>query len=123
MIFGIGTDLVEIKRFNNINIDSFAKRILSDLEFQYFNLAKNKNLFLAKKFCTKEAVSKAFGVGIGSNLSFRDITIVNNENGKPICIVDKNIAEKITNSCTAAVHVSVTDSKEFIQSFAVVEVC
>ncbi len=43
-----------------------------------------KTAFLAKRFAAKEAFSKALGTGIGRVVSFQDLTIRNNENGKPI---------------------------------------
>ena len=62
MIFGIGTDMVEINRIKNINsIDRFAKKILSKNELNFFNSLKQekKITYLSKQFAGKEAVSKA----------------------------------------------------------------
>lgn len=121
MIFGIGTDVVEVSRFYGININTFAKRVLSTAELESFGFVKSKELFLAKRFSMKEAISKAFGVGIGKSLSFKDITITKNHLGKPICIVDGVISYNITKCNSIVVHVSASDTQTLVQSFAVVE--
>ena len=76
MIFGIGTDMVEINRIKNINsIDRFAKKILSKNELDFFNSLKQekKITYLSKQFAGKEAVSKAIGTGITKLTRFKDI--------------------------------------------------
>ena len=87
MIFGIGTDMVEINRIKNINsIDRFAKKILSKNELNFFNSLKQekKITYLSKQFAGKEAVSKAIGTGITKLTRFKDIEILRDEKGKPI---------------------------------------
>ena len=72
-IFGIGVDLIDIKRFSGDNFDAIAMRILTENEHaEWLNVAK-KDVFLAKKFAVKEAVSKSLGTGIGKMLSFKDV--------------------------------------------------
>ena len=74
MIFGIGTDVLELSRIKNPEL--LAKKILTKTELQIFNFAKNKQNFVAKRFSVKEAVAKALGVGIGKSVSFKDIEIL-----------------------------------------------
>jgi holo-[acyl-carrier protein] synthase len=119
-IFGVGTDLLEISRVQSVNIPLFAKKVLSAFEIVQFENSKNKTLFLAKKFCVKEAVAKAFGVGIGKSLSFKDITLSNDELGKPVCFVNKEISNKIANN-EVLVHVSISDTKSLVLSYCVIE--
>ena len=119
-IFGIGTDLLEISRIQSVNIPLFAKKILSHHESTHFEFAKNKILFLAKRFCVKESVAKAFGVGIGKSLSFKDITLSNGKLGKPVCVVNKEISNKIVNH-EVLVHVSISDTKSLVLSHCVIE--
>ena len=62
MIFGIGTDIVEVSRFKNMkSIDTFAKKCLTSEELNYFNdlVDSKKTIYLAKQFSIKEAISKA----------------------------------------------------------------
>ena len=119
-IFGIGVDILEIARFDTINIVAFTKKILSIKEYTDFKNSHNKNLFLAKTFSIKESVSKAFGVGIGAMLSFKNITIYKNHNGKPLCIVESNIVNAIVGS-DVLVHISYSDTKTLIFSQCIIE--
>jgi holo-[acyl-carrier protein] synthase len=119
-IFGVGTDLFEISRLRPPTIPTLAKRILSSPEIPQFEYSKNKTLFLAKRFCVKEAVAKAFGVGIGKSLSFKDITLSNGALGKPVCVVYEEVSQKITNH-EILVHVSISDTKHLVLSYCVIE--
>ncbi len=119
-IFGIGVDIIDIYRFEKVNLQRFAKRILTQKELVDFENAKNKKNFIAKKFSVKEAVAKAFGVGIGKNLSFYDIEISKDEVGKPVCFV-KNSPLNLSES-TIKVHISISDAKNLISTYCIVEV-
>jgi holo-[acyl-carrier protein] synthase len=83
MIFGIGTDVLEIDRIQSPEL--LAKKVLTSSEMTKFAVAKNQRNFIAQRFSAKEAVAKALGVGIGKSLAFKDIEISKDENGKPIC--------------------------------------
>ncbi|XMB66860.1 holo-ACP synthase [Mycoplasmatota bacterium zrk1] len=86
MIYGIGTDLIEIKRIKDNYNEKFIKRILTTNEIDILNSFKSEKRkieFLAGRFAAKEAFSKAIGTGIG-DISFLDIEIVSKK-GKPIC--------------------------------------
>lgn len=92
MIVGIGLDLVEIERMKEMIVTQprFPKRILTEAEYEiYQNLTDRRKLeFLSGRFAAKEACSKAFGTGIGKELSFHDIEILNDEKGKPVLSVN-----------------------------------
>ena len=120
LIFGIGTDILEISRFEKINIERLSKRILTSLELYEFEKSKNQRLFLAKKFSIKESVAKAFGVGIGERLSFLDIEISKNSEGKPLCYVNNGRDIAITRSKTA-IHITSSDTRLLIFTNCVVQ--
>tara|TARA_B100000686_G_scaffold347856_1_gene437500 strand:- start:923 stop:1318 length:396 start_codon:yes stop_codon:yes gene_type:complete len=85
-IFGIGTDIVNIKRMQKTlrtTNNSFKKRIFSKNEIDYCENKKNSSSFYAKRFAAKEALSKALGTGIRKGINFKDIEIINNKYGKP----------------------------------------
>jgi holo-[acyl-carrier protein] synthase len=93
MIIGIGTDIVNIARIETIYTkygNLFKEKILSSIELRNINILKNDKhaAFLAKRFAAKEALAKAFGIGIGSILQFKKINILNNEFGKPYVYFD-----------------------------------
>ena len=85
-IFGIGTDIVNIKRIDKslkINGSKFKNRIFSKKEITYCDNKKYPSKFYAKRFAAKEALSKALGTGIRKDINFKNIEISNNHYGKP----------------------------------------
>ena len=78
MIYGIGTDIVEVERIE-VSLDqfgdSFAKRILASSEWADYEASKLKARFLAKRFAAKEAFAKAIGTGIRGDVSFQNIAV------------------------------------------------
>ena len=97
-IFGIGTDIVNIKRMKkllSINKNNFKKRIFSKNEINYCENKKNSVSFYAKRFAAKESFVKALGTGFRKNINFKDIEVVNNTYGKPYISINKKIANKI----------------------------
>ena len=85
-IFGLGTDIVNIKRLEKIlkrkNV-AFKARIFSKNEILYCDKKNNPYPFYAKRYAAKEAFSKALGTGIRKGVNFKDIEISNNNHGKP----------------------------------------
>ena len=93
-IFGIGTDIVNIKRIEKIlkkNGNSFKNKFFSKKEINYCEKKKNPSSFYAKRFAAKEAVTKAMGTGIGKGISLKNIEVINNINGKPDIILKGNV--------------------------------
>ena len=85
-IFGIGTDIVNIKRMEKIFIkknNNFKNRIFSKREILYCENKKKSYSYYAKRFAAKEALSKALGTGIRKGINFKDIEILNDKMGKP----------------------------------------
>lgn len=120
MINGIGTDICDINRIKDFS--SLAEKILTKEEKSLFANKKTellKKSFLAKRFAGKEAVSKAFGLGIGSKIGFKDISILNNKEGKPYVIISEKAKIKLPTFKT--VHISLSDEKNFVTAFAIVE--
>jgi len=119
MIIGIGTDICDI---NRIKVSKqFAERILTSEELEIFNSLKDhkKQSFLAKRFSAKESISKAFGVGIGSVIGFQDIIIKHDENGRPEAGISYSLKDKLPEFFN--IHLSISDEKDYVVTFAVVE--
>ena len=86
MIFGIGTDVVQIDRIaRSIHRfgDRFAERILMPAELGLFAVQKRKARFLAMRFAAKEAVVKAMGTGFAHGMWVRDVGVMPDPRGKP----------------------------------------
>ncbi|MCZ6167425.1 holo-ACP synthase [Campylobacter ureolyticus] len=101
----LGVDIVSIKRISNLKQkykEKFLQRILNENEIK---LIKN-NESLAGFFAAKEAISKALGVGIGSEFSFLDVEIYKSDKNAPLIKFSKKIKNKfnIKNSSLSISH-------------------
>ena len=86
MIYGIGTDIVSLKRIIRLNKKfglAFAQRILSPEELLEFPQAGKPVNYLAKRFAAKEAFAKAVGTGIRGVVAFRNIGVGHDALVKP----------------------------------------
>ena len=85
-IFGIGIDIVETERIED-SIEKYGDRFLDRVftagEKEYCGRMKFASRHYAARFAAKEAIAKAFGTGIGSNLSWNDMEILRDDQGKP----------------------------------------
>jgi holo-[acyl-carrier protein] synthase len=124
MIFGIGTDIVEIERIKKISsVDKFAKKILSQNELDIFNeLSKDKKtFFLSKQFAGKEAVSKALGTGVGKEVSMKNIEILRDNKGKPIFNAIDELETYMSYLGITKTHVSLSDESNYVIAMVVLE--
>jgi len=90
MILGIGIDIIEVARIQASHEkfgERFLNRILHPGEISYCLSHKAPAPFLAVRFAAKEAISKAFGTGIGAQLSWKDMEIARRESGEPYVIL------------------------------------
>ena len=89
-VIGIGVDLVECSRIQH-SLDRFGERFLhrvfTDGEIAYSNSMKFPARHLAARFAAKEAVSKAFGTGIGKSMGWRDIDVQKKQSGEPFLVL------------------------------------
>ena len=122
MIFGIGTDILEIKRIERVYArfgDVFAKRLLLDEEHEFFVKSKNKARFLGMRFAAKEAVAKALGTGFANGIWVRDIGSVPNELGQPQVIYSRRGQAVCTRLGVGEGHLTLTDEAGLIIAVAV----
>lgn len=124
MIFGVGTDIVEMSRIQAIWErfgEHFANRILMPAELQLFRKSKNPVCFLAMRFAGKEAAVKAMGTGFAHGVWLRDVGITSNDWGRPLIIWSQR-GQKVCNELGIGKgHVSLTDDAGLVMAFAVVE--
>src|SRR6266481_10099258 len=90
MILGIGIDIIEVTRiaasYERFG-ERFLKRILHPDEIAYCLSHKTPAPFLAARFAAKEAISKAFGTGIGAQLGWQDMEVGRKLSGEPFVIL------------------------------------
>ena len=90
MILGVGIDIIEVARIQASHEkfgERFLNRILLSNEIAYCLSHKNPEPFLAARFAAKEAISKAFGTGIGAQLAWQDMEVARRESGEPYVIL------------------------------------
>ena len=124
MIFGIGTDIVEIKRIEEItSLEKFAGRILSENEQHIFaSMNDSKKIrYISKQFAAKEAISKALGTGINKDVSFNNIEILRNDDGMPFFNPINQLDNLIADLGITKTHVSLADENHYAIAIAVLE--
>ena len=125
-IFGIGTDIVNIKRMENSlkkHGFSFKNRIFSKKEISYCEKKKNSSSFYAKRFAAKEAFTKALGTGIRKGVNLKNIEITNNVYGKPLILLKGNLSrylKKKIKSNKYDIHLSLSDDKPWAQATVII---
>ncbi|MFQ3340073.1 MAG: holo-[acyl-carrier protein] synthase [Gammaproteobacteria bacterium] len=125
MIYGMGTDIASISRFKKIDsLENFAVKILSINELEIFNGFKEfkQITYLAKQFAGKEAISKAFGTGIRSSITFTNIEILRDDKGKPVFNALNDLNDLLTDLGITKTHVSLADEKNYAIAFAILEI-
>lgn len=122
MIFGIGTDIVQVSRMNKwIENPEIIKRFFNPAEIMEKGSDSTKNQHYAARFAAKEAFSKALGTGI-TGFSLRDVYITNDKSGKPILNVKNSVADVLREKCgECKIHVSLSHEKEYATAFVIIE--
>ena len=124
MIYGVGTDIVSIERIQEIlnkNRDGFINRVLTEHERALFTNKADSAAFCAKRFAAKEAFSKALGTGIGRVVSFQDLTVRNNENGKPYFMPSEKLRLYLQEKGIKQGHLSISDESSNALAFVVLK--
>jgi holo-[acyl-carrier protein] synthase len=124
MIYGIGTDIVSIKRIEDALFrfgDRFLHRVLTESEVAEYAETTQPARFLAKRFAAKEAFAKAFGTGIGADVNWHDVTVGHDARGKPIFLLSDAMGARLHANAVRETHVSISDEAEYAVAFAVME--
>ena len=123
MIFGVGTDIVELSRVEATYRrfgQHFVDRLLLEQERELFERSRQPARFLAMRFAAKEATVKAMGTGFAHGMWIRDVGIINNDWGRPLVIWSdrgKRVCERLG---IGDGHVSLSDDAGMVLAFAVV---
>ena len=119
MIYGIGTDFIEVERIKKAyEKESFRKKIYTEQEQQL--IAENAQR-AAGNFAVKESVVKAFGTGFGK-ISPIDIEVLREVSGKPYVVLHGPAKELLEAEQILRVHVSISNTKEYALGYVVMEV-
>ena len=123
-IIGIGVDIVDNARIkNSIKNKNFISRIFSDKEINQSKKFKNKVNYYSKRFAAKESLSKAIGTGFRNGLNFKDISVLNDNYGKPNYEISTNVKKLIYlkfNVRKIKISLSLADEKNYSIAFSVI---
>lgn len=128
MIFGIGTDVCDLRRLAGVlqrRGERFAEKVLGPNEIAVYRARKAQVeargiAYLGSRFAAKEAFSKAIGLGLRAPMAWRDCETLNHPGGQPCLQLHGKLAEWFAVRGLTA-HVTLSDETEYAVGFVVVE--
>ena len=124
MILGIGTDIIEVRRiaasYEKFG-ERFVNRILLPDEIAYCKAHKNPAPFLAVRFAAKEAISKAFGTGIGAQLGWQDMEIRRREPGEPYVVLSAAGQKLLASRGGSSVLITLSHTQDHATATAILQ--
>jgi holo-[acyl-carrier protein] synthase len=124
MIYGIGTDIVEVSRIEQSLARfgaAFAQRILNEREWEGYAQSQTQARFLAKRFAAKEAFAKALGTGLRAPATLQNIGITHDALGKPMLELAAELQVLLDEQGIDRQHLSISDEKALAVAFVVLE--
>jgi len=124
MILGVGIDIIEVRRIQ-ASYEKFGERFLTRIlrpdEIRYCLSHRVPGPFLAARFAAKEAISKAFGTGIGAELGWQDMEVRRKESGEPFVVLHDRGADLLKTRGGRVVLISLSHTQEHATAVAVLE--
>ena len=124
MIYGVGTDVVEISRIEKALArfgERFARRILCEPELQRFKNHRLPAAYLAKRFAAKEAFTKALGTGINAPANWHGVWVRNLPSGKPVLEYSADLRSLLDKRGVTSAHLSLSDEREMAFATVILE--
>ena len=124
MIYGVGTDLIEIRRIEKALQrfgDRFARRILCEPELKRFRAHRQPVAYLAKRFAAKEAFTKALGTGIRAPANWHGVWVKNLPSGKPVLEYSPALRALLDKRGVTSAHLSLSDEKQMAFATVILE--
>lgn len=124
MILGVGIDIIEVARIEGSYAkfgERFLERILRPDEIRYCLSHRAPGPFMAARFAAKEAISKAFGTGIGAQLGWQDMEVARKESGEPFVILHDRGKELMTARQATALRISLSHTQNYAAAVAILE--
>jgi holo-[acyl-carrier protein] synthase len=124
VIYGVGTDIVEVARIEKALTrfgERFAKRILSDSELRRFQNHRQKANYLAKRFAAKEAFTKALGTGIHAPANWHGVWVKNLPSGKPVLEFSPPLQDLLQKRRILNHHLSLADERGIAVATVILE--
>jgi len=124
VIYGVGTDIVEVARIEKALArfgERFAKRVLSESELKRFHGHRQKANYLAKRFAAKEAFGKALGTGIHAPANWHGVWVKNLPSGKPVLEFSSALQELLQKRKILHHHLSLADERGMAVATVILE--
>jgi len=124
VIFGVGTDIVEIERIRKALErwgERFAERILCAPELSRFKKHKQPAAYLAKRFAAKEAFTKALGTGIKAPANWHGVWVANLPSGKPVLEFTADLKAVLDRKQISQAHLSLADERGMAVATVILE--
>ncbi len=123
MIVGIGTDIVEIDRIQELaeQHEAFLARTFAPREIEHCRGKKNPYPHFAARFAAKEAVFKAFGTGWSGDLRWTDVVVENNSAGRPSISLSGSAERYAEKLGVDTIHISLTHTLSYAGAQVVME--
>lgn len=124
MILGVGIDIIEVERIRASHEkfgERFLKRILRPEEIAYCFSHAQPAPFLAARFSAKEAISKAFGTGIGRQLGWQDMEVRRKESGQPYVVLHDHGQLLFDQRQARGLHLSLSHTNYYASAVAILE--
>ncbi|MFC5470776.1 holo-ACP synthase [Cohnella suwonensis] len=128
MIIGVGLDVVELARMEKLlsgaGRDRFLDRVLTEREKEIYATLKPRRAleFASGRFAAKEAIVKAIGCGIGSQVGFRDVEVLPDPHGKPVCgLSDASLKRLGWVGLAYRLHLAITHERSIAAATAIIE--
>lgn len=123
-VVGIGVDLVENARIDH-SLERFGERFLHRVftsgEIEYSQSMKYPARHLAARFAAKEAVSKAFGTGIGKSMGWKDIDVRRKESGEPFVVLEGGAKKLADERSVSTVWITLSHTEHHAMAMIVFE--
>jgi holo-[acyl-carrier protein] synthase len=124
MIYGVGTDLVEIARVARVLRrfgDRFAERILCGPELERFRDLGRPAAYLAKRFAAKEAFGKALGSGVRAPADWHGVWVSHHALGRPQLEFSSEVAALLEVQGIRRAHLSISDERRLASATVILE--
>ena len=125
-ILGNGVDIIDNRRIKKaIKNKNFINKIFTNKEKEFSKKKKEKKInYFAKRFAAKEAFLKAIGTGISNGFSFKDITVLNDKEGKPLIELEKKIdlfIKKKFKVKNYKIYLSISDEMKYSIAYVILQ--
>ena len=124
MILGTGVDIIEVTRIRGSYEkfgERFINRVLRPDEIRYCLSHRDPAPFLAARFAAKEAISKAFGTGIGGRLGWQDLEVARKDSGEPYVILHDQGRVLLAERGATQVHLTLSHTNQHAVAVAILE--